>query len=35
MIRPWDKYKGMDLAKARVEAAFEFLKNWCTVFLLP
>ena len=28
MIRPWDKYKGMDLAKARVEAAFEFLKSW-------
>jgi len=23
-IRPWDKYTGMDLAKARVEAAFEF-----------
>lgn len=23
-IRSWDKYKGMDLAKARVEAAFEF-----------
>ena len=22
--RPWDKYSGMDLAKARVEAAFEF-----------
>jgi len=24
MERPWDKYTGMDLAKARVEAAFEF-----------
>ncbi|GLO67809.1 xylose isomerase [Oceanobacillus kimchii] len=23
-IRPWDKFSGMDLAKARVEAAFEF-----------
>lgn len=23
MLRPWDKYQGMDLAKARVEAAFE------------
>ncbi|RDW22171.1 xylose isomerase [Oceanobacillus arenosus] len=23
-IRPWDKFTGMDLAKARVEAAFEF-----------
>jgi xylose isomerase len=23
MVRPWDGYKGMDLAKARVEAAFE------------
>jgi len=27
MIRPWDKYKGMDLAKARVEAAFEFFEK--------
>ncbi|MCF3942877.1 xylose isomerase [Oceanobacillus alkalisoli] len=26
-IRPWDKYKGMDLAKARVEAAFEFFEK--------
>ncbi|GMA49853.1 xylose isomerase [Alicyclobacillus contaminans] len=24
MIRPWDGYQGMDLAKRRVEAAFEF-----------
>lgn len=23
-IRPWDTYSGIDLAKARVEAAFEF-----------
>jgi len=27
MIRPWDKYSGMDLAKARVEAAFEFFEK--------
>lgn len=26
-IRPWDKYKGMDLAKARVEAAFELFEK--------
>ncbi|GAB7387007.1 xylose isomerase [Bacillaceae bacterium] len=27
MQRPWDRYKGMDLAKARVEAAFEFFEK--------
>ncbi|MED3623289.1 xylose isomerase [Bacillus thermocopriae] len=27
MLRPWDKYKGMDLAKARVEAAFELFEK--------
>ncbi|WP_404454874.1 xylose isomerase [Virgibacillus necropolis] len=27
MVRPWDKYTGMDLAKARVEAAFEFFNK--------
>ncbi|KKE80236.1 xylose isomerase [Bacilli bacterium] len=26
-IRPWDKYTGMDRAKARVEAAFEFFEK--------
>src|SRR5699024_7548620 len=26
-IRPWDKYTGMDIAKARVEAAFEFFEK--------
>ncbi|MFD1848580.1 xylose isomerase [Oceanobacillus bengalensis] len=26
-IRPWDKFSGMDLAKARVEAAFEFFEK--------
>ncbi|BAC15075.1 xylose isomerase [Oceanobacillus iheyensis] len=26
-IRPWDKFNGMDLAKARVEAAFEFFEK--------
>src|SRR5699024_4437548 len=26
-IRPWDKYTGMDLAKARVEATFEFFEK--------
>src|SRR5690625_3291114 len=26
-IRPWDKYTGMDLAKVRVEAAFEFFEK--------
>ncbi|GEN46064.1 xylose isomerase [Alkalibacillus haloalkaliphilus] len=26
-IRPWDHYSGMDLAKARVEAAFEFFEK--------
>ncbi|WP_067729096.1 xylose isomerase [Oceanobacillus damuensis] len=26
-IRPWDKYHGMDRAKARVEAAFEFFEK--------
>ncbi|MBP1969320.1 xylose isomerase [Virgibacillus natechei] len=26
-IRPWDKYQGMDLAKARVEAAFELFEK--------
>lgn len=26
-IRSWDKYTGMDLAKARVEAAFEFFEK--------
>ena len=25
--RPWDRYEGMDLAKARVEAAFEFFEK--------
>ncbi|MEG7333935.1 xylose isomerase [Bacillus sp. 0102A] len=27
MQRPWDQYKGMDLAKARVEAAFELFEK--------
>lgn len=27
MQRPWDRYSGMDLAKARVEAAFEFFEK--------
>ncbi|MGY0691432.1 xylose isomerase [Virgibacillus sp. FSP13] len=27
MVRPWDKYTGMDLAKARVEAAFELFEK--------
>lgn len=27
MKRPWDKYQGMDLAKARVEAAFELFEK--------
>src|SRR5690606_8414853 len=27
MIRSWEKYAGMDLAKARVEAAFEFFEK--------
>ncbi|HET7656695.1 MAG TPA: xylose isomerase [Bacillales bacterium] len=27
MQRAWDKYSGMDLAKARVEAAFEFIEK--------
>lgn len=27
MIRPWDHYSKMDLAKARVEAAFEFFEK--------
>jgi xylose isomerase len=27
MQRPWDQYSGMDLAKARVEAAFEFFEK--------
>src|SRR5690625_4958671 len=27
MIRPWDKYSDMDLAKARVDAAFEFFEK--------
>ena len=27
MFRPWDKFTGMDLAKARVEAAFEFFEK--------
>ncbi|WP_186578144.1 xylose isomerase [Aquibacillus kalidii] len=27
MLRTWDKFKGMDLAKARVEAAFEFFEK--------
>lgn len=26
-IRPWDQYEGLDLAKARVEAAFEFFEK--------
>lgn len=26
-VRPWDQYKGLDLAKARVEAAFEFFEK--------
>ncbi|WP_101842879.1 xylose isomerase [Halobacillus sp. Marseille-P3879] len=26
-VRPWDQYNGMDLAKARVEAAFEFFEK--------
>ncbi|QIW80124.1 xylose isomerase [Bacillus tequilensis] len=27
MERPWDRYKGMDLARARVEAAFEMFEK--------
>ncbi|HWO78393.1 MAG TPA: xylose isomerase [Bacillus sp. (in: firmicutes)] len=27
MLRPWDKFSGMDLAKARVEAAFELFEK--------
>jgi xylose isomerase len=27
MVRPYDKYTGMDLAKARVEASFEFFEK--------
>ncbi|CAM4127625.1 xylose isomerase [Lederbergia lenta] len=27
MLRPWDKFQGMDLAKARVEAAFELFEK--------
>lgn len=27
MIRPWDRYSGMDLAKVRVEAAFELFEK--------
>ena len=27
MLRSWDKFSGMDLAKARVEAAFEFFEK--------
>ncbi|PDO10457.1 MAG: xylose isomerase [Candidatus Reconcilbacillus cellulovorans] len=27
MRRPWDRYRGMDLAKARVEAAFELFEK--------
>lgn len=27
MQRPWDHYKGMDLAKMRVEAAFEMFEK--------
>jgi xylose isomerase len=27
MIRPWDRYTAMDLAKARVEASFEFYEK--------
>lgn len=26
-LRPWDRYQGLDLAKARVEAAFEFFEK--------
>ncbi len=26
-VRPWDRYTGMDLAKARVEAAFELIEK--------
>ncbi|WP_416148764.1 xylose isomerase [Salipaludibacillus sp. HK11] len=27
MVRPWDKFSGMDLAKARLEASFEFFEK--------
>lgn len=27
-IRPWNNLTGMDLAKARVEASFEFFDKW-------
>ncbi|GGJ72795.1 xylose isomerase [Virgibacillus salexigens] len=27
MVRPWDKYTGMDLAKARLDAAFELFEK--------
>ena len=27
MIRPWNRYRGMDLAKDRVEAAFELFEK--------
>lgn len=32
MIRPWDRYSGMDLAKARVEAAFELFEKLGTEY---
>lgn len=34
MQRPWDHYKGMDLARARVEAAFEMFEKLDAPFLL-
>jgi xylose isomerase len=27
MVRPWDQYQGMDKARARIEAAFEFFEK--------
>ncbi|HEX7065916.1 MAG TPA: xylose isomerase, partial [Bacillales bacterium] len=32
MVRPWDRYSGMDLAKARVEAAFELFEKLGTPY---
>ncbi|HEU5139646.1 MAG TPA: xylose isomerase [Bacillales bacterium] len=32
MSRPWDRYSGMDLAKARVEAAFELFEKLGTPY---
>ena len=35
MQRAWDSYSGMDLAKARLEVAFQLLTYWMFHIFIP